>query len=95
RMPNTGIVKAANIVLNKDDSEVLISVEVENVSQKGMMIRSFQPGDFRYDVEVSKKVTMRILFNNDNELNLEAVVVWFEDKPEHLDLGLYFSGPLW
>ena len=95
RMPNTGIVKEAYLVLTSDQKEQLLECSVIDICEHGIKGRLKEPGDFRYQISDNLDIPARIVFNNDRVLNLASKIVWYKDQPEYLDFGLHFLGSIW
>lgn len=93
RMKNEGIVKHAYLVT--EESNGLLECEVLDVSQVGMRAKIAEPGNFRYNIEENLSIPVRVIFNNDRELNLSSKICWFSDSTDFLEFGLYFKGSIW
>lgn len=95
RMKNKGIVKKSYIVINEADHEDLLELEILNTSKEGLKVSLQNPGKFRYDIGEDLPVKLKVIFNNEISINVDAKVIWYKDFPDKLEFGLNFSGTIW
>ncbi len=96
RVSNKGIVKRSHIIaLESKGKKELIDFEVINSSKDGIKGRIKNPGHFRFDIEDNLPVKIKVVFNNELTVTIDANIVWYKDFGDSLEFGLHLSGSMW